>query len=139
MMTKTRIKHGIKAGRTALLAVIVMAVAGCATIASLQPGAGSTMEIRDRSYDAIWQAAVRTTSRSLTIVEHDKARGTLKAEKGAGMTTYGEVVGIFIRPSSMGADTYTVEVQSLKRHRLQLTGQDWTATMLAGIRAELDL
>jgi hypothetical protein len=53
------------------------------------------------------------------------------------MTTWGEVVGIFVRPTSNGAPVYTVEVQSLKRSRLQITGQDWTTTMISGIRAEL--
>jgi hypothetical protein len=34
---------------------------------------------------------------------------------------------------------YTVEVQSIKRSTVQLTGQDWTQTMISGIKAELGL
>jgi hypothetical protein len=113
-------------------------ISGCATIDTAQPGTGgSTFEIRGKSYDEIWKAVVTTASRSLTIVESNKETGTLRAEKGAGMTTWGEVVGIFVRPTSNGAPVYTVEVQSLKRSRLQITGQDWTTTMISGIRAEL--
>jgi hypothetical protein len=52
---------------------------------------------------------------SLTIVESDKAAGTLRAEKGVGLTTWGEVVGIFIRPPRSGAAAYTVEVLSLRQ------------------------
>ena len=125
----------------AVLAIALMSGAGCATTASLEPGTGTgtTLTIENRSYDEIWHAAVRTASRSLTIVKSDKPSGTIKAEKGAGATTLGEVVGIFIRPPRGGAATYTVEVQSLKRWRLQITGQDWTTTMIAGIQAELRL
>ncbi len=118
--------------------VIVLFISGCATINTLQPGmGGSTFEIRGKSYDEIWKAAIVTASRSLTIVESNKETGTLKAEKGAGMATWGEVIGIFVRPSSNGAPVYTIEVESLKRSRIQITGQDWTMTMIFGIKAEL--
>ena len=118
---------------------VAFSISGCATIDTLQPGTGgSTFEVRGKSYDEIWKAVVRTASRSLTIVESNKEAGTLRAEKGVGMATWGEVVGIFIRPISNGAPVYTVEVQSLKRSRVQITGQDWTSTMISGIKAELD-
>ena len=53
------------------------------------------------------------------------------------MTTWGEVVGIFIRPVNKGKGVYTIEVQSQKRAMGQITGQDWKETMIAGIKAEL--
>lgn len=119
--------------------LFAMCISGCATIDTLQPGTGgSTFEVRGKSYDEIWKAVVRTASHSLTIVEINKDAGILKAEKGAGMATSGEVVGIFVHPTNNGAPVYTVEVQSLKRSRLQITGQDWTPTMISGIKAELD-
>lgn len=126
--------------RRNLLLMLALASAGCATTDSLQPGTGgSTFEVRGRSYDQIWNAIVRTASRSLTIVEENKAAGTLRAEKGAGLATWGEVAGVFVRPARAGAPVYTVEVQSLKRSRIQITGQDWTTTMISGIKAELGL
>lgn len=119
--------------------IAVLSTTGCATIGTLQPGSGgSTFEIHGKSYDEVWKAVVETASRSLTIVESNKESGVLKAEKGVGMATWGEVVGIFVRPTSNGSAVYTVEVQSLKRDRLQITGQDWTNTMISGIKAELD-
>lgn len=125
-----------------LLAAFILVLAstsGCATIDTLQPGTGgSSFEIHGKSYDEIWKAVVRTASRSLTVVESNKETGTLRAEKGVGMATWGEVVGVFVRPTSNGAPVYTIEVQSLKRSRVQLTGQDWTSTMIAGVKAELD-
>lgn len=122
----------------ALLAVLVLAA--CATTDSLQPGTGgSSFEVRGKRYDDIWKAVVTVAGRSLTIVESDKAAGILKAEKGVGLTTWGEVVGIYVRPATSGAAVYTVEVQSLKRSRAQITGQDWTTTMVSGIKAELGI
>ncbi|WP_319587950.1 hypothetical protein [uncultured Desulfobulbus sp.] len=118
---------------------VALSISGCATIDTVQPGTGgSTFEVRGKSYDEIWKAVVRTASRSLTIVDSNKESGTLRAEKGVGMATWGEVVGIFVRPTNNGAPVYTVEVQSLKRARAQITGQDWTSTMISGIKAELD-
>lgn len=126
--------------RLAICSLVALFISGCATINTLQPGSGgSTFEVRGKSYDEIWKAAVITASRSLTVVESNKEGGTIKAEKGAGITTWGEVVGIFIRPTSNDAPIYTVEVQSLKRSTVQITGQDWTTTMTSGIKAELGL
>jgi len=119
--------------------VISIALPGCATISSLQPGrGGSSFQVLGKNYDEVWKAVVGTASRSLTVVESDKDKGVLKAEKRPGLTTWGEVVGVFIRPASRDAPIYTVEVQSIKRYRLQITGQDWTTTMISGIKAELN-
>ena len=119
---------------------IALAMAGCATIDTPQPGrGGSSFEVRGKSYDEIWRAVTKTAAQSLTIVENNKETGTLRAEKGVGLATWGEVVGVFVRPARAGAPVYTVEVQSVKRSMVQLTGQDWTATMIGGIKAELGL
>jgi hypothetical protein len=117
---------------------VVLSLVGCATTDSLQPGTGgSSFEVRGKSYDDVWRAASLVASRSLTVVENNKSTGILKAEKGVGLTSWGEVVGIYVRPVGNGAAVYTVEVQSLKRSQAQLTGQDWVMTMTTGIKAEL--
>lgn len=114
-------------------------ISGCATVETLQPGAGgSTFEVYGKSYDAVWKAIVTTASRSLTIIESNKEMGVLKAEKSAGVATWGEIVGIFVYPTNNTAQFYTIEIQSLKRYKLQITGQDWTTTIKSGIKAELD-
>jgi hypothetical protein len=118
---------------------VVVAISGCSTIDSLEPGTGGqTFQVRGKKYDEIWKAVVRTASHVLTIVDNNKETGTLRAEKAAGIATWGEVVGIFVRPARNGAPVYTVEVQSLTRLAFQITGQDWTTTMISGIQAELD-
>ncbi len=93
--------------------------------------------VQNRSYDSIWQAAILVASRQLTIVEADKSTGTVKAEKGVGVATWGEVVGIFISPDETDQHAFVVEVESLKRSSGQVTGQDWTLTIVEGIKAEL--
>ncbi|CAH1386594.1 hypothetical protein [Candidatus Nitrotoga sp. M5] len=127
---------------TAFLAAAIFAllsISGCATTDALQPGTGgSTFEVRGKTYDEVWQAVLRSAGRSFTIVENNKESGTLKAERGVGLTTMGEVVGVFVSPASNGAPVYAIEVQSLKRSKLELTGQDWTSTIITGIKAELD-
>lgn len=105
----------------------------------MRPGTGgSTIEIRGKTYDEVWKAVVRVSGTTLTITESDRHSGTLRAEKAAGMATWGEVVGVFVRPLTPTASTYTVEVQSRKRSVMQITGQDWAPTLIAGIKAELD-
>ena len=75
-----------------IAALAILVLAACATTDSLQPGTGgSTFEVRGKSYDEIWKAVVTVAGRSLTIVESDKSAGVLKAEKGVGLTTWGEV------------------------------------------------
>ncbi len=115
-------------------------ISGCATIGSLQPGSGgSTFEVHGKSYDEIWKASVHAMSNNLTIVESDKLSGTIKSEARAGIATWGEVVGLFIRPTTEGADKYTVEVLSKKRLQTQITGQNWEPSVIANIKAELGI
>ena len=97
--------------------LFLVLISGCATVGGLQSGSGgSTFEVYGKSYDEVWRASVHAMSSNLTIVESDKHSGTIKSEARAGMATWGEVVGLFIRPTSEGADKYTVEVLSKKTH-----------------------
>jgi hypothetical protein len=123
----------------ALLSIlcVVSLCASCSTIDDLQRGGGTKFLVQNQSYDKVWQASILVVSRQLTIVETDKSTGTIKAEKGAGMTTWGEVVGVFISPDETARNTFVVEVESLKRDSGQITGQDWTLTIVEGIKAEL--
>lgn len=125
----------------AILSLLLLSlICACATIGSLQPGSGgSTFEVRGKSYEEIWKASVRAMSSNLTIVESDKASGSIKSEARAGMATWGEVVGLFIRPTTATADTYTVEVLSKKRVQTQITGQNWEPSVIANIKAELGI
>ena len=122
-----------------LVAFFSLLLSGCATIGSLRPGDGTSFEITNKSYDQVWKAAITVVGRSLTIVESDKQTGVIKAEKGAGLATWGEVVGVFIKPANTDSKRFTVVVESKKRVLFQITGQNWERTIIEGIKAELDL
>jgi len=116
-----------------------MLTGGCATIDSLKPGSGTDFTVSERSYQDIWNAAIVAATSGLAIVESDKSSGAIKAESKAGFSTWGEVVGIFISPQTENSAQYSVEVQSLKRARGQLTGQDWERTIIERMKAELKI
>lgn len=127
--------------RIILTVFLAFIATGCATTNSLQPGAsgGTKFTVNNKTYDQVWKASVKTIGNNqLTIVEKSKENGVIKAEKGVGMATWGEVIGVFISPANKPSDKYTVEVQSFKRSRLQITGQDWTQSIVTGIETELD-
>lgn len=121
-------------------ALALMILSGCATTDTLKPGnSGSTkFSVTGKTYDQVWKASVKAMSNNLTIVEKSKEQGYIKSEKGVGMATWGEVVGVFITPPNKEAEKYLIEVQSYKRSRLQITGQDWTQTVITNIETELD-
>jgi uncharacterized protein YceK len=122
-----------------LLILAAFTASGCATIGSLQPGGGSKFVVQNKTYAEVWKAAITVVTRSLTIVEIDKEKGIIKSEKGAGLSTWGEVVGVFITPPNTNSNTYAVEVLSQKRSRVQITGQDWEKTIVEGMKAELNI
>jgi len=120
------------------LFLILFLISGCATIDSPQPGSGgSSFSVYEKSYDDIWRAVVKIADRNLTIVNNNKEAGILRAKSNIGLFTWGEVVGIFITPTQNGSDVYTITVQSIKRSRGQITGKDWTSTLISGIQEEL--
>ncbi len=126
--------------RALLISLLVFALSGCATVDGLTPGnGGSTFEVHGKSYDEVWKASVRAMSNGLTIVESDKTSGAIKSEARAGMTTWGEVVGLFVQPAGAGAAMYTVEVVSKKRMQTQITGQNWEPSVIANVKAELGM
>lgn len=126
--------------RVILSGLVFFFLSACATVGDVTPGSGgSTFEVHGKSYDEVWKASVRAMSNGLTIVESDRTSGAIKSEARAGMATWGEVVGLFIRPTTAGAATYTVEVVSKKRMQTQISGQNWAPSVIANIKAELGI
>jgi hypothetical protein len=127
-------------GKTLLGLMLLLLLVGCATINSPTPGDGTPFEVRGHSYAAVWSAAVHTLERrDLVIVIADREAGVLRSESRADQNRWssGEVIGIFIRPTRPDAERYVVEVHSLKRSRVQLTGPDWTQSIITGMKADL--
>jgi hypothetical protein len=126
--------------KTIIALLAALTITGCATTDTLQPGKSDSAKftVENKTYDQVWKASVKAVSSQLTIVQKSKENGIIKAEKGVGMATWGEVVGVFISPAGTAATKFMVEVQSYKRSRLQITGQDWTQTIVTAIETELD-
>jgi len=122
------------------LAVLMMLpLLACADSSDVKPGMGSSFNITQRKYDRIWNASiVAVTDSGMAILESDKEKGVIKAEKGAGLASWGEIVGVFITPPG-GANKYTVEVVSLKRSTTQITGQNWEQSISQRIKSELSM
>src|SRR6266545_380443 len=101
----------------ALRALVCLSViTGCATVTRVESGSGSQLAVEGRTYDQVWQAAVKVVSRHLSIsIGTDKGRGEIRAEGGGGRFSPGEVVGVFIKPANTPSDRYVVEVVSRKR------------------------
>ncbi len=122
-----------------ILFTLALLLSGCATVEGLRPGTGSVLEIRGKTYNEIWKAAVRAANKNLTVVYNNKNRGEIRAEAAAKLASWGEVVGIFITPTSDKAPKYTVEVVSQKRSKIQITGQNWERAIISSIQVDLDL
>lgn len=119
--------------------LMFLILASCATIDSLEKGSGTTFKITGKDYATIWRVANSNVAKQLTIVSSEKEKGIIKAEKGAGLSTWGEVVGVFITPQTPTEKEYEIEVLSLKRSRMQITGQDWTQTIILGMKSDLGI
>ena len=118
---------------------VVLSFTGCTTTGALQSETGDySFEVRGKTYDEIWNAIVRTSSRDLKIIESNKQTGTFKAEKDMGTAKWSEVVGILVRPTINGAPVYTIKVLSLNNFAVQLTSQDLASDMIAGIKTDLN-
>jgi hypothetical protein len=126
-----------RAKKLLAIGLLMALIPACATIDSIQRGEGRSFHVHDRTYDQVWMAGVTVASKNLTIVERDKEAGVIKAEKGFGLWTSGQVVGIFISPASQESALYTVEVVSKERYKFQIGAKNWEQTLIDGMKTEL--
>lgn len=119
--------------------IATLQMVGCTDIQSVKPdtGEGTKITIYRRSYDDIWNAAIDVTGSRLTIIESDKRKGIIKAE--AKESTFGEVVGIFIKPNVEGKKKYVVEVLTFLKYRPQVPGQDSEPVIINELKSKLEL
>lgn len=120
------------------LGLVVSGISACSTIGGLETSdEGITLEVSNTPYAEVWKSSVSAMSTNLAIVEINKSAGVIKSEGPAGMTTWGEVVGLFITPPGRISDSYKIHIVSKKRSKLQITGQDWAPSVAARIQADL--
>lgn len=119
---------------------LAVGASACSTIDSLEPtDSGITVEVAHKPYAEVWKSSVNAMSTNLAIVEMDKRAGVIKSEAPAGMATWGEVVGLFISPTTKTSDRYTIHIVSKTRSTYQITGQNWAPSVAARIQADLDI
>ena len=119
--------------------IIVFFIHGCATIGSINPGSGSTFTVKEKSYEEIWESAVRTMTNDLSLAKSNKDTGIIKSKASVGVASWGAVVGLFIKPPKKNQDEYIVEVVSKKRMQTQITGPNWEKRIITNMKAELSI
>ncbi len=127
-----------------LCTLITFAVAPLACVGGggLQPGEGYRFDVSGHEYLEDWDAAVMAVGRVAQTTTLKKDRGEVTGEVlsdvGPDDRDITELVGVWITPTTPGAETYTVEVQSQAFSALNLTSQDWTGNIVAAMKHELD-
>lgn len=128
-----------KTGAIALFILTGLVSVGCQTLAHVQPGDGRRATITGRTYEAIWQAALKVADEHFEILERDQTRGVIRAERTMSAWSSGAYVGIYITPPVPRADSYLVEVVRRKKVKTQVGEQDWEYKVLRDMFAELKL
>lgn len=128
-----RIIRGIAAAATAVVS------ASCATTGGLKhaEGHGETGYYRidrDSLYDA---AVIALADLGLRIVELQASSGYVAAEAAGGLTSYGEVIGVFVRAGTRDSTASAVEVVSRRRLATNVLAKSWEADVFRKIEAQL--
>jgi hypothetical protein len=114
-----------RAAGSAGLLMLVVALAGCQSMADVQPGTGQRATITGHTYDEVWSAAVKVANAHFAIHEEAKAEGVIRGERrgiGDGW------IGIYL--TGAGAKAFTVEVVQKGKYRGQISWQDWEKRVL---------
>ena len=130
----------IKPMKTILFAMItglLVAAAGCSSPTTVAESAGQgRKEVFNANYDAVWRAAVDAAqSGDLYVLHADKYHGYIAARRGIRPETFGENVGIWVRPVSPVQTE--VEVVSRQAGPPVLLMRNWEKRILASIEATL--
>jgi hypothetical protein len=134
-LLRRRGRHSLRAevARVVLVAIVATVLAGCSTLADLKPGRGYSATVKGRTYDEIWNAAIRVADEHFEVRERNRESGVIRAERGMAWDSWGEYVGIFVRPPHEGEPLYTVEVVNRKKASGQISGQGWEHKVMRDI------
>jgi len=114
-------------------------VAACASSSSLRSSDGRSFQVQDRSYSQVWNAAILTVASVGAIESENRRYGEVRGHRGASAFSWGDAVAVFIDPPSETAGNFTVTVVSEHILQVQISGQDFESTMIATMKAHLDL
>ena len=118
---------------------LALAVAACASSSSLRHSDGRSFRVQSRSYSQVWNAAILTVASVGAIESQSRRYGEVRGHRGASAWSWGEAIAVFIDPPSNAARDFTVTVVSEHIMQTQLSGQDFESTMIATMKAHLDL
>jgi hypothetical protein len=127
----------MKTLRFVLASVLLLLFAGCSspkTVAQMH-GQGSR-EVYNAEYNRVWSAAVAAAQMGdLYILNANKQTGYISARRSIRPETFGENVGIWVRPINPGQTE--VEVVSRQAGPPVLVMRNWEPRILANIGANL--
>jgi hypothetical protein len=118
--------RGHRIGRLLIIALAVSLISACSGPASLNA-------------QEVWNAAVAAVTSQLKVLSQDPAAGEIRAEESVATAQYGELVGVFISPTSATATSFTVSVDSHQRDPFQSSPQDWRQKIIADMKAQLNI
>ena len=122
-----------------LALTLVLVTAACASSSSLRSSDGRSFHVQNRSYSQVWNAAVLTVASVGAIESENRRNGEVRGHRGASGFSWGDAVAVFIDPPSETAGDFTVTVVSEHILQVQISGQDFESTMIATMKAHLDL
>src|SRR5262245_982733 len=96
--------------RPLFVALATLSLVACQSLSDVKPGDGKKLRIDERSYEDIWNAALRAAQEHFEIREQDRPRGIILAERTRTFMEAPSWIGIYIDPPVSGARSYTVEV-----------------------------
>lgn len=121
---------------TLLLCVALM---GCVSSHSITAADGTSFQVKDRAYKDVYNAAILTVASIGEITAQNRQKGEVRGLKGVTEFSAGEALGVFINPPKESVRNFTVTVVSKHVVTTQLTGTDFTSTMIAAMKARLDM
>jgi len=115
----------------------VLLISGCSTPHTVAQMSGrGTRELYDADYDRVWSAAIASAQHDdLYILNADKSAGYISARRGWRPETFGENVGIWVRP--VGSHQTEVEVVSRQAGPPIIALRNWEHRILGSISANL--
>src|SRR5438552_1282864 len=123
--------------RIALTVVLLFAATGCSTQRSVSQMQGrGTTQMYDAPFDAAWRASIDAAQiGDLRILNADKSQGYISARRSLRPETFGENVGIWVRPVSPAQTE--VEVVSRQAGPPKLVLKNWEKDIQRTIAANL--
>ena len=123
-----------------LLSVVtsVLLSAACATVGGLEnaQGDGEISYYRADAESVLDASVIALSDLGLRIARVDDETGHVAAQAGAGLWSYGEVIGVFVRPSIRDSSVCTVEVVSRKRLATNVLAKNWETEVLERLDAQ---